>query len=492
MASPKVYVLADLHFGHKGVVRFRPQFRTVEEHDNYIMKKILQTCGKKSTLWLLGDCFFTKDSLKYLETLREAIGTIHLVLGNHSIKSDTEVLTATGWVQGRDLTSDMILLCPDESGVIQEATPLSISQSTAPHMYQVEGAFINEIVTPQHAMIIDNKRVEVHTLPEIVPAKCFSYCASKKGSVSTPYTDDMLRLLIWVITDGCMVQGESKNKKRIQWKLSKPRKLEALQNLLTRMGVPFTYKECKMSGINKLQPYYIRVYGDWARLIFNKLHSVKRFPDEMVGISSDQTKVLYDTLGITDGCVRHDTLDITTVVREDVDILQRIFVTNNYPCSFSLSPNSRGFRNAKVQYKMKVKRRGTFQSSRPVKITPTLGGAEITSISTITGRMFTRRDGCVTVTGNCSESGAGQANIKRMVNEKLVDKIHGLVNYKGCWMTHAPIHDSELRGKYCVYGHTHSVVVDDPRYFGVSCEQVNYTPIEFNKIKEILNGRNET
>jgi calcineurin-like phosphoesterase family protein len=173
MANAKVYVLADLHFGHRGVVRFRPQFRTVEEHDNYIMKKILQTCGKRSTLWLLGDCFFTEDSLKYLETLREAIGTIHLVLGNH-----------------------------------------------------------------------------------------------------------------------------------------------------------------------------------------------------------------------------------------------------------------------------------------------------------------------------CSESGAGQANIKRMVNEKLVDKIHGLVNYKGCWMTHAPIHDSELRGKYCVYGHTHSVVVDDPRYFGVSCEQINYTPVEFNKIKQILDERN--
>ena len=76
--------------------------------------------------------------------------------------------------------------------------------------------------------------------------------------------------------------------------------------------------------------------------------------------------------------------------------------------------------------------------------------------------------------------------IMTALNEGLIDSIHGLLKYKGIWLSHAPIHETELRGKYCVHGHTHSVVVDDNRYLGVSCEQVAYKPINFQAIKEIF------
>lgn len=91
------------------------------------------------------------------------------------------------------------------------------------------------------------------------------------------------------------------------------------------------------------------------------------------------------------------------------------------------------------------------------------------------------------VLGNhCSENGRRQSYIKTMLSEGLIDNIHGLVSYKGCWLSHAPIHDSELRGKFCVHGHTHSVIVDDSRYFGVSCEQLDYKPINFQEIIKAL------
>tara|TARA_R110000765_G_scaffold367491_2_gene457637 strand:- start:742 stop:972 length:231 start_codon:yes stop_codon:yes gene_type:complete len=74
-----------------------------------------------------------------------------------------------------------------------------------------------------------------------------------------------------------------------------------------------------------------------------------------------------------------------------------------------------------------------------------------------------------------------------MLAEDLIDNIHGLVKYKGIWLSHAPIHESELRGKFNVYGHSHTASIDDDRYLCVSCEQVDYKPVNFQAIKEKLN-----
>lgn len=87
------------------------------------------------------------------------------------------------------------------------------------------------------------------------------------------------------------------------------------------------------------------------------------------------------------------------------------------------------------------------------------------------------------------ENSIRQDNIRTILAEGLVDKIGALFNYKGFWLSHAPIHDSELRGKMNIHGHTHGVVVPDDRYIGVSCEQIDYTPISLNEIKEMVNDR---
>lgn len=77
------YFLGDIHIGHKNILKYRPEFPSLEEHDARIMDNILSTVGKRDLLWLTGDCFFTKESLDFLRTLRSHIPRINLVLGNH-------------------------------------------------------------------------------------------------------------------------------------------------------------------------------------------------------------------------------------------------------------------------------------------------------------------------------------------------------------------------------------------------------------------------
>lgn len=73
-----------------------------------------------------------------------------------------------------------------------------------------------------------------------------------------------------------------------------------------------------------------------------------------------------------------------------------------------------------------------------------------------------------------------------------VDYLAGMVQYKGIFLTHCPVHPMEMdyRIKYNIHGHIHEKVVEVPvklfgrtifkrvdrRYICVSCEQVNYTP----------------
>lgn len=62
--------------------------------------------------------------------------------------------------------------------------------------------------------------------------------------------------------------------------------------------------------------------------------------------------------------------------------------------------------------------------------------------------------------------------------------IGGIVKYKEFWLTHAPIHPEELRGKRNIHGHVHHRSIDDDRYINVSVENVGGVPIFLDDIRK--------
>lgn len=89
---------------------------------------------------------------------------------------------------------------------------------------------------------------------------------------------------------------------------------------------------------------------------------------------------------------------------------------------------------------------------------------------------------------------------------KYFDKLHGAHSWKGCILSHVPVHPNQLQGRFklCVHGHLHSRVVleyindneiwesselfkgiivkPDDRYFNVSVERNNLTPFHADEI----------
>lgn len=78
-----VYFAADLHLGHKNICNYREQFETAAQHDAYIVDSVLSVAGKRNILWLLGDCFFTEESLSALREFKSAFMQVNFVIGNH-------------------------------------------------------------------------------------------------------------------------------------------------------------------------------------------------------------------------------------------------------------------------------------------------------------------------------------------------------------------------------------------------------------------------
>lgn len=78
------------------------------------------------------------------------------------------------------------------------------------------------------------------------------------------------------------------------------------------------------------------------------------------------------------------------------------------------------------------------------------------------------------------------------------EKLRGLHQMAGLWLSHAPIHwgeehAAERIGKFIgnVHGHTHEVKSPTPWHFNVCVEHTNYAPVELDWVVEIMKTRKE-
>lgn len=81
-----IFYTADLHFGHEAVIKFsnRP-FKTIEEHDNFIIHVWNDTVTDNDDIYIVGD-FAYRNKISDETYLRRLNGKKHLIIGNHDLK----------------------------------------------------------------------------------------------------------------------------------------------------------------------------------------------------------------------------------------------------------------------------------------------------------------------------------------------------------------------------------------------------------------------
>jgi len=72
---------------------------------------------------------------------------------------------------------------------------------------------------------------------------------------------------------------------------------------------------------------------------------------------------------------------------------------------------------------------------------------------------------------------------------KYFNEVHGVVKYKGFWLSHIPIHPAELRGCKNIHGHVHQNSIRDgynqldDRYINVCVENAGSAPVSIADIR---------
>lgn len=81
------FITADTHLGHKGALRWRPQFTSVEEMDDFIIERWNSVVGMRDVVIHVGDFVWPSVGEKGHRRYRERLnGRIIFVPGNHDHK----------------------------------------------------------------------------------------------------------------------------------------------------------------------------------------------------------------------------------------------------------------------------------------------------------------------------------------------------------------------------------------------------------------------
>lgn len=320
-----------------------------------------------------------------------------LTLGNHEcVREDTEILTSNGWVVASEITEDSpVASFSLETGEITYNKPIKVSRHEDVELLSFNSNISDEVVSINHKMIVDGKRTAIREGDEIKQTSLFNKAFRKQKRVDLTLKE--IQLLTWVITDGTIVRANDV-KKRIQFKLSKERKITSLKTLLEELKIPFTFREATKSGINKLQPYYITIYGEEARKIDKMLSYKKEIPDEWENLDYIQIVTFLRTVEETDGSKSYSSISWPSTNKKDLEIIQKALLFNSIKSKITFKEKRSGFSNGKPQYVLTIFPNG-LSNKFSGKVSKA-GRGNVIAITTKDETLITRLNGKIAFTGN--------------------------------------------------------------------------------------------
>lgn len=321
--------------------------------------------------------------------------------GNHECyREDTEVLTYEGWKNIKDVTINDKVATFDDKHIYYEL-PNAVVSKQADKLVHLEGSFSKQVVSAKHAVMYnDMRKVNAEDITEM---KDSDLPHGRRLADSITINDNWIELLTAVVMDATLVDHSKYNpkhtKKRIQFKLSIPEKIEYIKSLLDSLNVPYTFKEATKSGVNKLQPYYIRIYGDYARAIWSLLNGVKQLPYHYSKLSGHQFGLMLKALENTDGFrENYNSIQWNTTSKNDVDVIQEACILNGMNFTYSEYVNGSGFKNGKLQYRCRISKE--IIKDKKVKIKHEHYEGLVYCLNMPSGCFITRVEGKVAFSGN--------------------------------------------------------------------------------------------
>jgi hypothetical protein len=323
----------------------------------------------------------------------------------HCFSEDTELLTMNGWKRHDeiDIGDPLATMNRDTSKLEYQPALKKFEQDYAGDMYHFESNAMDHLVTPNHKMLYhtqytnDWKTCTAEDFGEtgkIIPV------SAENTLPDHDVTDEMLRLMVWVVADGSL----SWNKVRFGFK--KDRKVERLSGLLREMSIPFNLSPVSAEGV--------------VRISFDNPGLTKFIPEYYAQLSARQGRVVLEEYAHTDG---HRTqgqdyhYQLSSNVKINIDRLQHIAFASG--CKANLCGHVKD--RYTEQFFLSV-RMGVTETRTDYARAKTVYSGKVFCFETENHTLVARRNGKVIVCQNSNES-EWQTFKANKSNEAFIDRV---------------------------------------------------------------------
>lgn len=334
---------------------------------------------------------------------------------------DSELLTPFGWKKIRDISTEDYVAQYTKLGDIEFVKPVQTSKHLVEKIYNfhTKEKHMNMKVSENHRMLYITKS-GAEKLVSAKDATYNPYCkhlmAGKKlGGAKdrlTPYE----QFLIAFQADGHIPSGEYRNGNicgyiQIKFTLKKERKKERLREILNKLE--YEYSETEYEGRKDTSAFSIKIdpglvfkrFEEWVNLSDVAINWCKEFIEEVKVWDGHDVKASSGNR-ITYG----------SVVKSNVDIVQAIAALCNYRTHYTVRPDNRketynDYHRLQIcKHKNYIRGHGVIKEE--VAYNDYVYGVEVPS-----GRILTRNEGCVAITGNSNHVKFGVGLINTIAKE---------------------------------------------------------------------------
>lgn len=471
------FYTSDLHFFHKNICNLtdRNTVTNPENHTQWLIDLWNFQVSEYDTVYVLGDFSFGNLE-KTKEVIQKLKGNIVLILGNHDKESDikllynseliyfyfnyleikiegvktcmshypmvswnkkhygsymlhghcvddeTELLTAEGWKKyGEFKTGDTIYSYNSNLNVC-EKTEIDdiISINYSGRVFTHDAKSVNFRVTESHTLVYwyNGKYFEknIEDISKTIPIKLIT--SAKGDNTGTGLTIDELKLFIIIAADGSVKKETNLCRIRIK----KKHKIEYLKSLFKKLNIVFT----EYAYDDKSISYNFYIPNNLLNWNF------KGLDNKLMSANPEECEAIIEAYSHSDGHKQKNGVIIYSKKENEIDLLQYIFVTNGFMAT-KYSRNH-GFGD-NLQHQLSV--------TRNCRQTARVGTMEISNtekehfwcIKTRNKSFFIRRNGKVSITGNCHGHYAPETG-------KILDV--GLDNYYNIYGTYGFFSEKQI------------------------------------------------
>ena len=363
--------------------------------------------------------------------------------GNHGRCHDveTEILTYNGWKKYNEIkVGDLVATYTMNEGTTkwQPLLDVYVNETYEGPMVKVNTMTADFMVTPHHRMVLEDHGSEEYfeEMQESVKRgtfglRTFPKCALGSDTEYPEVSDDELRLLGWIITDGQYATVKEHTEIRIHQ--SKVTGITVIQDILVRLGIGFSVSErvrpppviCGVQVKKALPESTFYIQKSSSSRLLQLLPDKYTIPSWMNRLSTRQFNVFLEGLLAGDGHVR----DRADTRRQEervlygrqhvLDQIQMLAVTHG------IAARVREDKRGDFILSLPTTKRGYINDwSKSVSIEQYSGVIWCGTVDA--GTLITRRNGIPLVSGNTTEkprvSTSAQNNFEHLLYWSLADE----------------------------------------------------------------------